>query len=284
MKRTQKKPRRFKTIVALAFGLFLVIFCSGPLHAVTIGSFSWSGSIVGEDPDYTTSGNAVFAVEGSTLTIIVTNNTLDSTVTIGEALSGLTWDIIGPGVILEPYKAEIYTGSRLVGFGATTDTDISSEWFFKDDVSAVSATGESIGPFAIGTVGDIYFGADTFDTEDAFLFVDDGTGHNLYNLFGPSGPNGIEVAIVNQNVDFSSGGFENHGPVVQGWNGSSTGPGQMIFTFDFDGDLGEGDIVNVRPLFGTDGAPLPEPYTATMLLLAGGYIGLLGFNRRRNRP
>ncbi|NIO85841.1 MAG: PEP-CTERM sorting domain-containing protein [Candidatus Aminicenantes bacterium] len=52
----------------------------------------------------------------------------------------------------------------------------------------------------------------------------------------------------------------------------NTGSTEDYFGFD---DMTIGSVAQVR---------VPEPFTTTMLLLAGGYIGLLGFNRRRNRP
>ena len=150
-----KRTTVAKFVCSLLLGLALILASYVPTHA---GTFTWSNlPIVGEDPLFLPSGMAVFDISGNTLTLTLTN-TSPLILSIGEALSGLTWDITNPLVSLNPELALIASGSNLVGFGATTDTDLSSEWAFKDDISA----GGGLGSFGIGAMGDINFGADTF--------------------------------------------------------------------------------------------------------------------------
>jgi hypothetical protein len=241
-------------------GLLLVALAA-PVGAI---SFSWSDSIVGENSGFTTSGTADFTVDSttSTLTITLTNTTSDLSLAIGEVLTALTWDISDPTVALSPVSALIASGSQLVGFGATSDTDLSTEWAFKDDLAAGSTALGPLGSYGISSVGDVNLGVDSFSPNDRF-----DTNGNLFPP--PSGSlNGVEGGIVGGNVDFGSDGYTSKGPVVES---------QMVFTFDFTGDLQESDIGNVQPLFGTDGAPLiPEPGAVTLfatgLFVAGGLI------------
>jgi len=57
----------------------------------------------------------------------------------------------------------------------------------------------------------------------------------------------------------------------------------MIFAFEVtEGELTESMITNVRPLFGSDGAPqTPEP--ASLLLLGSGLLGLAAFGSLRKK-
>ncbi len=264
---------RHSVLSGLVFVSAVVLLSGAPLHALQFSS--WSGSpIEGERSELLPSGSAEFNIisGGSRLTITLTNDTPQVIQSTGEVLSGLTWDITS-GVSLSPVSALIAAGSRLVGFDSGIQyTDLSSEWFFKDNISAGESYSGPIGSFGIGTVGDVNLGKDTFGPNDSFDTSPD--------LFGPEGPNGIEVGIVGAYVDLTSGGFPNHGPVVQGWHDTNTQPGQMIFTFNvIVGSLTADNITNVQPLFGTDGATVvPEP--ATLLLFGIGLVGLAGFKKR----
>ncbi|MBI1927244.1 PEP-CTERM sorting domain-containing protein [Candidatus Poribacteria bacterium] len=241
--------------------LVLVLATHAPLFATVIHTATWSGlPVVGEDPNVRPSGSAVFDVTGSTLTITLTNDTSDTLTAIGQVLSILTWDITDAGVTLTPGSALIASGSSLVGTGATLDTDLSREWAFKSNISA-----GSLGSFGIGAVGDILFGTDTFGVGDRF----DTSG----NLFGPDSPDGIDAAIVGPNVDLTADGFPTQGPLVQN---------KMNFTFTISGTLDAGEITNVQPLFGTDGAPvIPEP--STIVLLGIGLLGLVAIGRKKRK-
>jgi len=257
-------------VCSLLLGLALVLASYVPARAV---QFEWSGlPIVGEDPSFIPTGNAQFdIISGTTLRLTLTN-TSPLILSIGQALSGLTWDIT-PLVSLTPVSALIASGSLLVGVGSTSDTDLSGEWAFQDDILA----GGGLGSFGIGAMGDINFGADSFGPGDRFNDT------ASLNLFGPpSGSlNGIGGAIVGPSVDLFSDGFTSQGPLVQGFDGTNTTPGQMVFNWGITGAFPLADITNVQPLFGTDGAPaVPEPST---ILLLGSGLAVLGFLRWRRK-
>jgi len=94
-------------------GLALVLASHGPVRADT---FTWSGApIVGGNPAFLPFGEAVFEIinSGSTLQLTLTN-TSPLILSIGEALSGLTWDITDAGVTLDGVSAVIASGSNLI--------------------------------------------------------------------------------------------------------------------------------------------------------------------------
>ncbi len=233
------------------------------LTLVGIAAPAWASTftfdslpIVGEDPSFLPDVTVEFEIiePESVLQITLTNNS-SAEFAIGQALSGVYWDITTASVLTVD-TALIGAGSALVGFAATGDTDLSSEWAFKDDVSA-----GTLGTFGISSVGDVLFGTDTFGSADRF----DPDG----NLFPPpSGSlNGIEGSIVGPNItDFSVDGFDSQGPVVQN---------QMVFRLLISGQaLTMDDIENVAVLFGTDGAPLiPEPTSAVLFLVGALAVG-----------
>ncbi len=222
---------------------------------------TWSGApIDGENPGFLPSGSAVFDISGSLLTVTLTNTSPTAMGGLGEVLTGLTWDISDAGVSLATLTAVIGPGSSLVGNGATGDTDLSSEWAFRDDLDhGESATGVPLGSYGASSVGDLNF-QEAWGPRDRF--------DTTTNLFGPASPNGTQAGIVGpqDGANLFDPPFGNKGPWVQN---------QMVLTFEITGDLEDGDIENIQPIFGTDGATIiPEPATVIIWSL----LGMLGFS------
>jgi hypothetical protein len=229
-------------------------------------TFSWSGQIQGEDPNFTATGTATFYYDGAgTLTLTMTNTTSDLTTSPGEVLTGLTWDD-PQGFTYDPISAVLGSTSMLVGMDAGSYpglTDLSGEWGFIDDLND-----PMLGSFAVGSMGDVNF-HEGFGPNDRF--------DTTSNPFPPpSGSlNGISGGIVNDNFCDTCATFMNgndKGPLVQD---------TMVLSWNVDPDFDVEQITNVVPLFGTDGAPLiPEP-TSVLLFAVGMLFTAQAVNRRR---
>jgi hypothetical protein len=259
MKKNRFAATQRRLLLSLFSALAIVLLSHAPLSATLIGGSSWSGAyIMGEDSSFLPSGSALFDLTGNTLEITLTNTTTQVISANWQVLTGLSWD---GSLSLTPVSAVISSGS-LEGPGATVDTNLSSEWGFKN-LNAGSSPSGPIGSYGISAVGDVNNGADSFEPKDRF----DTSG----NLFGPpSGSlNGVDAGIIGLPASFNpNGGFQ--GPVVSN---------QMKFTFTVS-NPNSLNISNIQPFFGSDGAFLvPEP--ATMLLLGTGLIGMAAIGRRK---
>jgi hypothetical protein len=225
-----------------------------------------SGEAGQEYPNFYPSGTANFEIISSTelrlmLTYTGSSEPLSS---INQVLTGLTWDLNGYAGQLIADSAFIASGSNLIGANSLSfsGTDLSGQWTFKDDITAITAPSGPLGMYGVGVVGDINFGEDTFGSGD----VIDSSKTQITPV-----PGGIDFGLVPFGSLPSNGGFQNQGPVIQN---------AIEFRFTFDETLTEDMFTNVQPLFGSDGAaPVPEP--ATMLLLGTGLIGLAGFGRKK---
>ncbi|MBN1842199.1 MAG: PEP-CTERM sorting domain-containing protein [Deltaproteobacteria bacterium] len=278
MKEASIKGIWHRSLLGLGLVLAVILLSHGPLYAT---AFTWSGLPIqgSEDPLFLPYVSADFVVDGSTLTITLTNTTPQTIDANWQVLTGVTWDIGVSGVVLDPVSAMISGTSFLVFPDGSpndyTTKNMTAEWFYKDNISA-----ENLGLYGIGTIGDINYGEDTFGRWDRFdVDRSDADNDGIYkeylqaSLYPPDGPNGLEVGILGPN--YVLGGGLMQGPLVYAFGG-----GQTVFTFNIvEGALAEANISNVQPLFGTDGAtPVPEP--VTVLLLGTGLVGLVGFRKK----
>jgi hypothetical protein len=268
---TVKFTKLHPLLLVLVFILFLLVSSYAPVHAV---SFGWSNTtIVGnEDQDFEPEVTAEFTVDGGELGVV-----LKYTGWKGDfddqslVLTGLLFDLVGFGGTLTATSAKIDTDSTLVGVGSDTwpgGDDLSGQWAFKTGISTslpILGSGLSYG---VGTVGDIVYGEDTFGRKDII---------DSLSTFQNPAPAGTDFGVVpmafgitlNPDGPDNPDGFAKQGPYVAD---------AMKFTFSYNGTLSEDMIVDALPLFGSDGAPVPEP--STMLLIGTGLIGLAGFRRR----
>jgi hypothetical protein len=261
-------------------GIFLVavVAFAGSATAQT-WSFAWAGlQVQGEtDPFSGAYGTAEFTLTSSTLTLVLTSNSTDE-FAIGQLLSGVLWDQSGFMITNDrgaapftPASATITSGSQLVGKDATTDTDLSGEWAWSDQVAAnwMSIWTPSVG--TVGNYGVSATGADGgFGSDDLF----DGAAPNL---FDNQPPDGINSSIMGPGPFRTTDGFA-AGPNYK----VTLVQNSMTFVWDVSGVDGDEEIFNVNPIFGTDGAFLvPEP--TTLILLGGGLTAFGVIRRRRQR-
>jgi len=259
----------FLCAASLLCAFSLILLTHTPVHALTI---SWSGSPImgGEDPSFLPQGEAVFTiVDSDTLTLELTYTGSEGTLTgISQVLTGLTWDLVGFVGTLDARLAEIAAGSVQVGVDAILEDDLSGQWAYKDGINALSIP---LGAFGVGAIGDINYGEDTFGSGGSGDIID------AIKTFATPAPNGIDFGIVPTSIDLTPppdpsafpDGFKKQGPVVQD---------SMVFTFAYTGALTESMFDNVRPLYGSDGATIPEP--AAILLIGVGLIGVAVVGRR----
>ena len=254
--------------------LVLCAFVFISSDSVKAETFSWSGAISGEDPSFTAEGTADFTIEDiggvDHLQLVLTYTTGDELTTIGQTLTALTWDITGDSasITLTGVSAIMEDGTDLFFSDGSSITkasfggDLSGEWGWSDDYSGeITEAGATLGDYTVSSVGL----GDIFGPDDRF------TDTNQYGIVNLNGSGG---SIISGSTDLTSGGFQsvNNEP----WVASS-----MVFLFEINSVLDLGDIDNVVALFGTDGAPIPEP--TTMLLLGSGLVGLALCARRRSR-
>ncbi len=259
--------QHMKKLYILIAVVGMTVFAGGSAFALTI--FTWGGApITGEAgveyPTFFPEGKAVFDITSpGTLTLNLTyTGSSEMMLSINEALTALTWDLEGFGGSLTADSAWVASGSSLVGANLLTwdalagdPNDLSGQWAYKDNIVAAD-----LGSYGVGTMGDILFGTDTFGN---------------FDIIDPSktwitpAPGGADFAIVGSDIDLTHDGYASQGPMVQS---------SMVFTFNFTGDLSESMITNVNPLFGTEGAPVPEPGTLSLM-----GIGLVGLAFWRNR-
>jgi hypothetical protein len=282
------RKTKFTFTIFIRLSLLILIFVLSSYAPLSATMFHWSGSpIAGETgkeyPTFFPEVSAEFKIHDFTSTMTLTLTYIGASeimASINQTLTGFLWDITDPDVRLTALLAKVADSSSLVNDidnvipGSTyLDTgDLSGQWAFRDDISAGFSALGPLGAFGVGTMGSINFNADVFGSHHV---IDSGK-TEVNPAIG-----GVDFGIIHPDsvgaIEFSKGGFQQQGPMVQN---------AMVFTFgiihDSGGTLTEDEIANVQPLFGSEGAPLvPEP--STFALFGIGILGVIAYGWRRRR-
>jgi hypothetical protein len=215
----------------------------------------FSGSGYNPEAGAAASGTALFSVSGDTLTLVLTNTTQPRTAAQGNALTGVAFDIDPGSPALTLVGIALTPGSSIWTSRTSSNTagPLAGSW---TDVLGGSPSGE----YGIATTG---FGG-------AFR--------------------GGSITRGNASPDY---GIVADGTFPGPFGGSRFPFIQRSLTFTFTGasGLSEGDVGNVKLLFGGDGSGVvdatpttasnPEPSTLALTLL--GALGLAGWGARRRR-
>ena len=269
-------------IVTVAAVTSIMVATAAPDASATVAFQLGGFPILGERQDFVPDATAEFSISGSqlTLTVTYTGGTGGPVDSIGLALSAVTFDLTDFGGTLTANTAIVPDSSSLAGVGVAAwvakvaadpdfadPKDVSGQWAYKDNINA-SLGAITLGSYGVGAVGDILFGdinpnGDTFGTSDMI---------DPTKTAQTPAPNGADFTIVplGNDTDFTKGGFQSQGPVIAN---------TVVVTFSFSGDtLSEDNITNVLGLYGSDGAPVPEPGTAVLAMIG---LGMSAHLRRR---
>ncbi len=246
-----------RKITGTIFGLVLMVFLASGASAATIGLFEWAININSAIMD-----RAV--VDGTPFDPIPP----EVDVTSFDELSGLG------SIIVTLTNMEASPTDNFVAAFFDHEIDESINTFFNEngETGGVAAAGQSWEIDEPGyAFGDIFdnFLASTLDNINAINTTNYSFGEDVSMAMGWNFVLGVgETAVLTFNLTITE----------------PTG----FFLRHFDPESIAGDVFNPPDpdanVYLSSSLRIPEPFTTTMLLLAGGYIGLLGFNRRRNRP
>jgi hypothetical protein len=238
-----------------AYAAAAVVLClaAAPARADMI----FAGAGTNPEAGDAASGRAVFAVAGDTLTLVLTNTTGPRTVSQGNALTGVTFDVAGGSPALALSGVGLTAGGRIWASEAAGKAGGSLAGSWTDDL------GDSpLGAYGVATTG--YGGR--FDGGSISL----GTAGPDYGIVAAGTFGGADVV-------FGGGKF----PFVQD---------SLTFTFAGAAGVSESQIRNVKFLFGTDGtgvvpagsdSPAPAPAGAVLFGLGVAALGGAGLARRR---
>jgi hypothetical protein len=210
-------------------------------------------------PSQPLAAEATFIADGSTLTVTLSNTSLEDVLFQGTVLTTVSFDLAGTPD-LTPVSAILGPGSAVVsgstgGSGSDPGGVVGGEWGFVD-AGTHPLLGNAM--YGIGTAGMGIFSGGSFPGS---------------NLEGPEAVNGIAYGLTSAGDDPTTGQS-----IVSG--ARSLIQNSVVFTFsglpqDFDVTS---DVSNVRFAYGTTlgEAIIPEPATIGLLL-----VGLAAVRRRR---
>jgi hypothetical protein len=270
----------------------LLLAVAGLLAPAAASAVTVSGTIPNLDPPFdslTVTVDADFSFDtlctvDCQLHITLTNNTASQLQTIGQTLTGITFEP-DSAITIDRSQSTVVVdtllGDILVGSGSATatseltsgsDIDITRHWGFDLLAEPVPAAGGTrmLGSYVISSVGAVANGTPITGNVGLIGTSDLFTGSGVISSVEKNPPNGTEFSIVND-LTCSPGtcgglknGFQDNKP--KAWVQNS-----LTIWLHYDGQLTS--ISKVEPIFGTDGNPafmLPEPGLGLLLLgLAG---------------
>jgi hypothetical protein len=245
-----------------------------------------SGTLPNLDPPFdnlTVSVDVDFAFDDSCsvdcqLHITLTNDTATQLQTIGQTLTGITFEPDSAITIDRSQSTvKVLMGDILVGAGSATatgeltsgnDLDITRHWGFDLLAEPVPEAGGTrmLGSYVVSSVGDVANGTPILGNVGLIGTDDLFTGSGVISSLERNPPNGTDFSIVND-LTCSAGtcgglseGFQDN--KKRTWVQNS-----LTIWLHYDGQLTS--LSKVEPIFGTDGHPtfiVPEPGVGLLLL------------------
>jgi hypothetical protein len=270
------------------------------LFPTAVSAITVSGTIPNLDPPFDSLSVTVdvdFAFDPGCsldcqLHITLTNSTASQLQTIGQTLTGITFEP-DSAITIDRSQSTVHVdtllGDMLVGSGSVTATselisgtniDITRHWGFDLLAEPVPAAGGTrmLGSYVVSSVGDVANGTPVLGNVGLIGRNDLFTGSGIISSIERNPPNGTEFSIVND-LTCAAGtcgglteGFQDNKPKT--WVQNS-----LTIWLHYDGQLTS--VSKVEPIFGTDGNAtfvVPEPGIGLLVL------GLAALALARPRP
>jgi len=241
--------------------------------AVTMETFNFSGDPIlgGDNPSFLPDVTAQFTFDDTcmtgscSLTIALTYNDSGGLSTIGETLTGVSFDAFSNGSPIDlvvSLSSSTMSATSLVGagsadalsdFGAASNSnvDVSGHWGF---VSGFVSS-DSLGSNVLSSVGDAFPDKDVVSQADIFS--------GTISSVELQPPNGTSFSIVDDNTCTGAPGTPSCSGLKGGFQDKSNRvwiQNEATVTLIYDGSTNKlTSVGNVDPLFGTEGRPLDAP-------------------------